>query len=1058
MALHVTSQAPLYGCESYRQDTGVTDNRAHDDAWLDDDLATTSVAQRRAFHLKHLGENAGKYMEQDDRIRLVVDTDGDGRAEESTVFADHFNDLVEGTGAGLLEYDGDVYYTCIPNLWRLRDTDGDRRADKREIVHSGFGVRVAFRGHDLHGLRIGMDGRLYFSIGDRGANVPTPTGDLINVESGSVFRCELDGSHLEIFATGLRNPQELAFDDFGNLFTGDNNSDSGDQARWVYVVQDGDSGWRMAYQYLPDRGPFNREALWKPLHEGQPAYIMPPITNIADGPSGLDYYPGTGFGPDYRGRFFLADFRGMPGQSGVRSFRVEADGAFFKLVDAEQPIWGMLATDVEFGPDGSLYVSDWVNGWTGEGKGRVYRFRSRQYGDSDEVTQVRQLLASHLAGLSADRLAELLAHPDQRIRLQAQLKLAALSQPDVFLRVARESTSGLARRHANWGLAQLVRHATASQDHATLNAARSLWLEQVESDAAELRAQTCDLLSELPDAQQDQAIHAALAVRLSDANLRVRYFAAMSLGKMHAESAWPQIIQMIVENQGRDPALRHAAAVALSRIATADQIQQHGVRHASVAVRVASVVALRRLASPQVAAFLEDQDPFVVAEAARAIHDTPITDSLEALASQLDASSNHDAETQRRMLNANFRLGQSAHADRLARYATNEQFSETLRLEALTMLGQWQTPAARDRVLGMWRPLEPRSAEIAAAALRPVIRQLANADGEMRLLTGRTAAHLGIAEGAPVLAKLAEDLTIAAPQRADALTAYGDLLGPSSNDFVQRFLKDEQSAVRAAALAQFAKFDPHGALPHLIEVAQQATSLEQQAAIVAIGNINSEQADQALATLLDQLQRNELPKAVHLELLTAAATREAAPIKKRLADYNATRDPHSRVDQYREALEGGNAARGRAIFLEKTAVSCVRCHRVFRQGGEVGPELTRIAIDKSREYLLESIVDPNKAIAKGFESAMIIDTDGRAHVGVIKSETDGEITLIDAELRSHTIPKAEIEERASSKSAMPADLITHLSKPELRDLVEFLASLDGRGRHGAATESHGKQE
>ncbi len=217
----------------------------------------------------------------------------------------------------------------------------------------------------MHGLVIGPDGRLYFSIGDRGLNVKTKEGrHLYNPDSGAVLRCELDGSNLEIFCTGLRNPQELAFDDYGNLFTVDNNSDSGDKARLYHLVQGGDYGWRMHYQYLPDRGPWNREKLWHLPHEGQAAYVIPPIAHITDGPSGLVAYPGTGLGDEYAGAFFVCDFRGGPANSAIRMFKMEPDGATFKLTKYEPFVENVLATDCDFGPDGAFYISDWVDGWT----------------------------------------------------------------------------------------------------------------------------------------------------------------------------------------------------------------------------------------------------------------------------------------------------------------------------------------------------------------------------------------------------------------------------------------------------------------------------------------------------------------------------------------------------------------------------------------------------------------------------------------------------------------------------------------------------------------------
>ena len=219
--------------------------------WLDDDLACRTVADRVAMYKKHAGKKFHEtYEKERDRVRLVEDTDGDGKADRATVFADGFGRAEDGIGAGRARPQGERLLHLHPRPVAAPDTKGTGTADVKQSLSTGYGVHVAFIGHDLHGLCVGPDGKLYFSIGDRGLNVKTKEGKhLFCPDSGAVLRCDLDGSNLEIFATGLRNPQELAFDDFGNLFTGDNNSDGGDQARWVHVVEGGDSGWRIGYQY-----------------------------------------------------------------------------------------------------------------------------------------------------------------------------------------------------------------------------------------------------------------------------------------------------------------------------------------------------------------------------------------------------------------------------------------------------------------------------------------------------------------------------------------------------------------------------------------------------------------------------------------------------------------------------------------------------------------------------------------------------------------------------------------------------------------------------------------
>src|SRR5689334_4104920 len=357
VAFSIDEQGRFYVVEAFRLHAGVTDIRGHMD-WLDEELAVKSVEERVAYMKRREGKRISQYAVQSDRLRLVTDTNGDGRADHATVFADGFNRIEDGLAAGVLARRGDVYFANIPDLWRLRDTKGAGVADVRQSMSHGYGIRVGFLGHDLHGLRFGPDGKLYYSIGDRGAHVRTKEGRLLeNHETGVVYRCDPDGSNLEIFARGLRNPQELVFDQFGNLWTGDNNSDGGDPARWVYVVEDGDSGWRIGWQFItaPNaRGPWLAERLCYPQFEGQAAYLIPPLANIGNGPSGLSYYPGTGLSERYRDHFFLCDFRGGSG-SGIHAIKMKPAGAGYAVEEQSEFLWNVLATDGDFGFDGCFY-------------------------------------------------------------------------------------------------------------------------------------------------------------------------------------------------------------------------------------------------------------------------------------------------------------------------------------------------------------------------------------------------------------------------------------------------------------------------------------------------------------------------------------------------------------------------------------------------------------------------------------------------------------------------------------------------------------------------------
>jgi quinoprotein glucose dehydrogenase len=1020
----------VYVIETYRINAGAEDDRGHM-SWLDDDLASRTVADRIAMYKKHLGVNVKRLEAEHDRIKLIEDLDGDGKADRSTIFADGFNHMEEGIAAGLLARDGKVWLANIPNLMTLRDTKGTGQADERKILHTGYGVHVSFVGHDLHGLKMGPDGRLYFSIGDRGAHIETGGRTISVPDTGAVFRCNLDGSELEVFAIGLRNPQELAFDDYGNLFTGDNNSDSGDKARWVYVVEGGDSGWQMGYQYIESpnsRGPFNAEKLWYPHFPEQAAYIVPPIANIADGPAGLVHYPGTGLGDRYKGYFFLCDFRGAANISGIHAFTNKPKGAGFELVDQQKFIWDVLATDVDFTSDGTMYILDWVEGWAGPRKGRIFKVTDPEHLHDPAVLSTKKLLAERFAHRSTEELAKLLEHPDQRVRLEAQFALAEKG-PDFISTLAEvvlNSKNQLARIHSLWALGQIGR----KDSRAFVPA---LYACGTATDP-EVRAQAVKVLGE---GRLDSSFH-LLAKMLRDPEPRVQFFAALGMSKLDWKGAHPEIIELLRRNDDKDPFLRHACVMALAKGGPTRALETAGTDR-SPAVRKAVVVAMRRLKMPAIAEFLKDKDPLVVLEAARAINDVPIPVAQTALADLI-----HDPIDSvpfgYRVLNANFREGQLANASAVAEFAARIEAPLPLRLEAVRELTTWDKPTGRDRVMGLWRPLPPRPG-VAAKALAGHVAPLFNGPDALQQDAAKCVAKLALKEAGPLLFPMLADKKKPVASRIEALKALEAIGDPQLGTSMRLALTDGNPRLRADGRRVLAKLYPAEALAQFEKVLENGKTAERQGALLLLGEWNNKESDPLLERWLDRLEKKQAPPEIQLELLEAAAKRPSAEVKAKLKQFEAARAKAPLLERFREALQGGDAENGQQLFLSKAEASCLRCHKAKGEGGDVGPDLSKIGATKTREYILESILDPNKELAQGYETAVLVLSTGQMFVGVVKNETATELKLQATDGSVKTIQKNLIEERLRGKSAMPEDVAKMLTKSELRDIVEFLAQL-----------------
>lgn len=1054
VSFDVTGDGRVFVAESLRAWRGVPDIR-NLLPWLDQDVASRTVDDRLAL-MRRIWGDAGLalYSLQSERVRLLTDTDGDGRADRSVVFATGFNTPLDGVASSVLARGRDVWFANIPNIWRLTDTNGDGVADLRRSLSHGHGVRISMLGHDLHGLVWGPDGRIYVSVGDRASHVLQEGRWIGNPECGAVFRFEPDGSGLEMFAEGLRNPQELVFDDWGNLFTGDNSANIGDESRWVQVVAGGDSGWRIGWQWAENpkfsqgggwRGgedgpgatsPWITEGLWKPAHPGQPAYIVPPVANFSAGPCGNCLYPGTGLDGSWNGQFLLTDFRGSSNDSLLWRFRVVPEGGGFRVVDRTEWIRGVNATDVAFGPDGAVWLLDWTDGWEPANRGRIHVLTPPSGPERAAGAETAALLHAGMESLSLQRCVELLGHADRRVRQEAQFALAARGAAAVpslvgALRTGRPAAVG---RHAIWALGQVARGAGRSGGLDPARAMEPLIPLLSDSDAG-IRAVTANVLGDLCYS----AAAPALIVACRDAEASVCREAAMALGRIGVTGAVEPLVALAKRAASTDPVLRHAVVQGLLGCTDADGLLRLG-QDPEASVRLAVVVSLRRLRRPELSRFLADPDPAVRAEAARAIHDLPITASLPDLAVITDARL-REPPFSRRVVNACLRVGMPETAEKLGALATNRLLDVNLRADAIAALAAWPGNEGRDRITGLWRPPVPRrNPADAQAVLETRVGLLLHDSADVVVMTAAVAAaRLRVASAGPILTRIALDNGKNGPVRTAALQALSDLEDPSLAKSVEVLFTTSDPGVRGLALRLAARLGGPGAVPLLRTVLESGTDSDRQAAFSGLARIQDPAAAGLLAEWMDRLISGTVADGVRLDLMEAAGASPDPGVAARVTRFRDSLrgDP---LGLYRLALAGGSAEAGQGLF-QSPEVQCIRCHRIWGRGGEVGPDLSKIGSQLDRATLLESVVAPDNRLAPGYETVLVTLDDGELQTGIAVSEDGSRLVLRQLDGTRLEIPKARIRSRERGKSAMPGGLAEILGPRRLRDLVEYLSSL-----------------
>lgn len=1057
IAISIDPQGRVFYTRASRQGNSEFDIRGHRD-WMTASISFQTVEDRRKFlretfsadsdqslrHLKDLN-NDGVHDWRDltvekEQVWSVADTDGDGIADKAQLYLSDFHEEVTDVANGLEYFDGQVFIGAAPDLWRTQDTDQDGKADRVASISHGYAIHIGFSGHGMSGVKVGPQGRIWWGIGDIGANVVDQDGKRWKYPNqGVVVRAEPDGSNFEVYAAGVRNTHEFVFDNYGNLITEDNDGDHrGERERLVYLINGSDSGWRSNWQYGKYTDPKNNgykvwmdERLSVPHWDGQAAYILPPIQNYVNGPTGLVHNPGTALGPEWYNHFFIAEFRGTPANSPIHAFTLEPDGASFKLSSTKEVVKGVLPTGIDFGSDGALYFSDWIDGWGLKNEGRIWKVDVPNGPEQAIRKETKELLTSDFSSKEDEELATLLAHQDRRVRQNAQFELAKRPQPGlkIFQNTIESSKSQFARIHAMWGLHQLARKQAAVAKN---------FIPLLADQDEEIVAQAAKMLGDLryePGAED-------LIPLVDHENPRIQLLTIEALGRLSAKEAFEPIVEALRQNDNQDLWIRHAGMIALARIENREGLAALK-DDPSPAVRIAAVVALRRMQAPEVAQFLQDADELVVTEAARAINDDwNITDALPDLAALLATTTSTSEPLLRRIINANVEVGHENNWKMLLDYSQSEIATPAMRAEALAVLSNWGAPSVFDRVDSRYRGEIYRDDSAVRNAAEPLfVNNINDPAPEVQEAAIRASGRLGLKEVSPTLLALLQKEAPTAVKVA-ALEALQELQADNLDTALELALSDKESDVRAKALELLpgSGLEAQQALPLFETIMASGSRQEKQATLAAMKEYKTPAIADFLSNMMTKLAQGQVDPAIQLDLLEAAGAQEADALKQQVADFEAARADASILVQYQEALEGGNPWRGRQLFYNHEGAQCVRCHAIFEVGGNAGPGLLGVADRLSRKEMLQAMVAPSSQYAAGYEVVILKMKDESTLSGTVTNETSTSITLKMGD-GIQEVSKVDIASQESVPSSMP--LMTNiLTKREIRDLVAFLSTLN----------------
>ena len=951
-----------------------------------DDKGRVWVSEAVNYRRKNF--NRPILREAGDRIQVLIDEKGDGKATKAVTFyqgKEIYGPLsvcVIPTGKGyrvLVAQSPDILeFTC-------KDSSNPVADGPPKKFLTGFGGFD--HDHGVHGLHLGPDGKLYFTVGDAGVNgLQSSDGkgkkyvsNATDIQKGTVWRCDLDGKNLELIAHNFRNNYECCVDSFGEIWLSDNDDDGNQQTRICHVMPGGN------YGYGP-RGP--GQSHW---HEEQPGIVHKTLRTGFGSPTGIQFYEGSLLGKKYTGTLLHCD----AGPREVRAFTRKPKGAGYEL-DKEVILTSsdnfFRPSDVCTAPDGSIFVADWYDrGVGGHGMGdpndgRIYRLTPKGH-KGYKVPEVK------VSESDPESVGIAIGSANLCVRSSAQQLLARFDKPTLMN--ALESLRGdlsMARALLTYNHSEphaddlfLARNLKESQDNrfkSVIVRGLSTWLTTADN---ETRTKYFSAVT-----SQDTALNRELLLLLARCKVdEVSINAFYSAAKFY---------------DGQDIFYRAALNIACGTDQERrDKILADFEKHfPTLDDKTLDLVWELR---PK--AYIAKLDGKLFDDNVRA---GPIRRVMEIIASSDD----------------------TANGLKLLKYYTNPNADQFARRHAFDLFKQY--------LPGKWAKLkeDPAVLEFITKALKPKNKFNAS-DVEDR----RNAIELaGVVQNPKMVRQLS---TIAEkaddPDRVTAIIALGGYRSADAAESLESLANSER--VGSYAIESLGKMQTAESLAALEKIFENSAQSEfnRKAALNALaGSRNGTQ------WLLKLHETKKFPEGLIADagrLLRNSPFQGERNKAMLLFPAPGKLDPKKLPSIAELAKRVGNADNGKAVMAKSltSEVQCLKCHMVRGQGGSIGPDLSMIGKKGPKESLYESLFTPSKAIADQYLSWKVDSEDGQSVTGLLVGETETTLTIRDANGKDYQFPVKGTERKKQLTSIMPEGLVATLTEDELVDVVEYLSQL-----------------